>query len=213
VDAETRVANNEAVFRAARDWARHAPIDLSVPPRDTIGFVCECSAESCLQRLNVPLHVYEGVRLDRRRFLLAPGHARPNVEDVLVEARGYLIVRTGGADLLSALSASRVERLPGVCLAIAAERVVEVEDARRETVRPELVDPPREHVGQEQGAGSVEVHRAGRADRLEPANHVRGAVESTEALEQREPGRPRDLDDLLADQDPHLAQPFDASHP
>jgi hypothetical protein len=40
--------------------------------------------------------VYEGVRLDPHRFRIALGHARPDVDTILEETGGYVIVEKSG---------------------------------------------------------------------------------------------------------------------
>jgi hypothetical protein len=66
-----------------------------------VAFVCECSDDRCTMRVQVPLAVYESVRAEPRRFLVAPGH-ESDVERVVEQDAGYSIVeKLGGAGRIS----------------------------------------------------------------------------------------------------------------
>jgi hypothetical protein len=43
--------------------------------------------------VRVTLATYESIRQDSRRFLVAPGHEIPDVEDAVDHGDGYLVVR------------------------------------------------------------------------------------------------------------------------
>ena len=55
-------------------------------------FVCECADGACTQRITVPLGTYERVRSDARRFLVVPGHERTELERVVEQGDGFLVV-------------------------------------------------------------------------------------------------------------------------
>lgn len=54
--------------------------------------LCECDRSDCSARLEVPADVYEVVRNEGHRFLVAPGHEESAAEDVVAGAPGYLVV-------------------------------------------------------------------------------------------------------------------------
>ena len=54
---------------------------------------CECGDRECEQILHVPADVYEQTRADSARFIVVPGHAIPDVEDVIAHTDAYDIVR------------------------------------------------------------------------------------------------------------------------
>jgi hypothetical protein len=85
------VARNLETFLAAK-----AHVELGLERRAKGRFLCECGAGTCAEVIAAPLHVYEGVRLDSRRFLVALGHGQPEAESILEETGGYVIVETGG---------------------------------------------------------------------------------------------------------------------
>jgi hypothetical protein len=56
-------------------------------------FVCECSDPDCMQVIRLPLEIYRSVRADDRRFLIAPDHEMPEIEDVVVKRKNWTVVR------------------------------------------------------------------------------------------------------------------------
>ena len=91
---EERAARNEALFREVNEQMRSLS-DRSSGDGST-GFVCECSRADCVERLQVPVDVYEEVRAHPRRFLVAPGHDR-DFERVVERSAGYVVVEKEGA--------------------------------------------------------------------------------------------------------------------
>jgi len=55
-------------------------------------FVCECADPTCVDRVEVPLEVYEDVRAEPTAFILANGHEDESIETVVEERRRYQIV-------------------------------------------------------------------------------------------------------------------------
>jgi hypothetical protein len=93
LDSAERVARNRATFLAGREY-----VQLGLERRAKGRFLCECSAGRCEEVISAPLHVYEGVHLDPQRLLIAPGHARPDVDTILETTPGYLIVERSGSE-------------------------------------------------------------------------------------------------------------------
>jgi hypothetical protein len=54
--------------------------------------LCECGRSGCSARLEVPLDVYEAVRGESHRFLVAPGHEEPAEDEIVAGAPSYLVV-------------------------------------------------------------------------------------------------------------------------
>lgn len=61
-----------------------------------VGFVCECDRIECAERVEVGADEYEAVRAHGDRFIVAPGHERPEYEVVIHERRRYLVVKKLG---------------------------------------------------------------------------------------------------------------------
>lgn len=86
---EERVVRNEV---AARE------INEAIEGRDTrpastfIHVLCECGVEDCARVLAISRPVYERVRNDPRQFVILPPHLISEIEDVVLESDGFLIV-------------------------------------------------------------------------------------------------------------------------
>jgi hypothetical protein len=92
---ERRVAENEVRFRALNErlqagggaWEGHEGV---------LSLVCECGDEDCTTPLRLTPAEYEAVRADETQFAVIPGHVRPEVEDVVSEQEGWILVRKRG---------------------------------------------------------------------------------------------------------------------
>jgi hypothetical protein len=91
---EERAGRNEALFREVNEQGR-ALAERFAEQEGVPAFVCECGNDSCVERLRVPIDVYESVRAHPRRFLVAPRH-EADFEQVRERADGYLIVEKTG---------------------------------------------------------------------------------------------------------------------
>jgi hypothetical protein len=92
-----RIGANEVLFREVNERIEDLNETFGIrPPAMTI--VCECGDPQCLERIEVPIERYEGVRADPARFLVAPGHVVEDVEDVVERHDGYEVIekREGG---------------------------------------------------------------------------------------------------------------------
>jgi hypothetical protein len=87
-----RIAHNESVFRSLNE-SLEASVHRGRSPDDRAGFVCECGDPRCDEIVRVELPAYESVRADSRLFLVLPGHETPDVEDVVSDGDGYVVVR------------------------------------------------------------------------------------------------------------------------
>jgi hypothetical protein len=94
-ERERRLAENELLFRSLNEKveqiARSHGTDQHV-----YEFMCECSNLGCDLRLRLTLAEYERARSDPAAFAVAPGHELPEIEDVILRAPGYQLVRKLG---------------------------------------------------------------------------------------------------------------------
>ena len=89
-----KLAQNQALFREVNDrihelagrWSRRAQLDI----------VCECSDESCAELIPLAFSDYEPVRHFATRFLVLPGHEIPELERVVLQGSGYIVVEKFG---------------------------------------------------------------------------------------------------------------------
>jgi hypothetical protein len=92
-EREERIARNEALFRDLNE--RLKEITETLTPEDdatVLELFCECGSVDCMEKIRVPLEHYEGVRATPERFLIAPDHDIPEVEDVIDRPGPYWVV-------------------------------------------------------------------------------------------------------------------------
>ena len=89
-EPEVRIARTESLFRNVNE--RIAESAQRTEGEDA-AFVCECADADCTEKVEAPLGVYEDIRSDGTKFLLAPGHEDERVERVVEERLRYSVVR------------------------------------------------------------------------------------------------------------------------
>jgi len=93
-EIQHRVARNEAIFREINEGIRRGRWPGE---EDSISsFRCECAGLGCTEMLALSMRDYEHVREHPRRFIVAPGHERLDVEVVVETRPTYLIVQKLG---------------------------------------------------------------------------------------------------------------------
>jgi hypothetical protein len=92
---EERAARNEALFREVNEQVRSLAGRQDSAPSEGLIIICECSDDSCTDRLSLGLADYEAVRADPRRFFVMPGHEN-DFERVVERFDGYSIVEKEG---------------------------------------------------------------------------------------------------------------------
>ena len=93
---EERLAKNEVLFRSVNEAIEQQALRFG-GIEDEYEFVCECSSTECVQRVTLTLRQYEQVRAEGTRFVLAPGHADPEVEQVVHSTPTHQLVEKDGA--------------------------------------------------------------------------------------------------------------------
>jgi hypothetical protein len=94
-ETQQRTARNEAIFREINEGIRRGRWPGE---EDSVsGFRCECARLGCTQMLPLSFREYERVRQHPRRFIVAPGHERLDVEAVVENQTAYLVVQKLGA--------------------------------------------------------------------------------------------------------------------
>jgi len=92
---EERLAKNEVLFRAVNESIEQQALRFGGID-DEYEFLCECSSTECVERVTLTLRQYEQVRAEGTRFVLAPGHADPQVELVVRNTADHDIVEKDG---------------------------------------------------------------------------------------------------------------------
>jgi hypothetical protein len=93
---QKRLAMNEALFRDVNERIREIS-DTFGQKDSTYDFLCECSDPECAERVVLTRGEYEHVRSEPTRFVIAKGHAVPEVESVIDRAKDHVIVEKEGA--------------------------------------------------------------------------------------------------------------------
>lgn len=91
---EERAGRNEALFREVNEQVRRLN-ERSDQTTESADFVCECSLDTCAERVQVPLRSYEAVRAHPRRFIVLPGHDN-DFEHIVERSDGYCVVEKEG---------------------------------------------------------------------------------------------------------------------
>jgi hypothetical protein len=89
---EDRVAKNEAMHRAVNREIENVAEDFGERGADTIEVLCECGQQGCTSLLSLTIADYDRAHGQRDRFIVAEGHMDPELERVVEEADGYLVV-------------------------------------------------------------------------------------------------------------------------
>lgn len=93
---EKRLAMNEALFRDVNERIREIS-DNFEQRGATYDFLCECSDPACSERVVLTRAEYEDVRSEPTRFVVAKGHAIPEIESIVRHAKDHVIVEKEGA--------------------------------------------------------------------------------------------------------------------
>lgn len=81
--------SNQLLFREVNERLRET-IGSEQSPLD---FLCECSSEDCIETISLSLEDYDRVRSHSNLFFVAPGHERLEVERIVDQEDGFLLVQ------------------------------------------------------------------------------------------------------------------------
>ncbi len=93
--ADERKGENEAFFREVNERLEEHAVEKRAA-RGSFEIICECSLETCTQRLSVTFADYESVRADETHFILAIGHADLQIERIVGSEPEYDVVEKVG---------------------------------------------------------------------------------------------------------------------
>lgn len=92
---EARAARNEALFRAVNEQVRQVN-DAFAAITDEFTIVCECADMRCSEPLTIGPSDYSTLRANDRQFAVLPGHVDPEIERIVRETDGYVVVEKVG---------------------------------------------------------------------------------------------------------------------
>ena len=93
---DERLASNEVYFRDVNEGVEEQVRDIAGDDA-TFNVLCECAALDCGERIALTPAEYAAVHADPRRFVVVPGHANEEIEDVVSHDPRYDVVRKRGA--------------------------------------------------------------------------------------------------------------------
>jgi hypothetical protein len=88
-----RLVDNELVFRSINEQVKERVENWRELDRAYQRIVCECSNVDCMEHLMLTPQEYRIARRHPDRFLIAPRHDTPEIEDVIYRHDRYWIVR------------------------------------------------------------------------------------------------------------------------
>jgi hypothetical protein len=96
---EQRVGENESRFRLVNERIRDHTIeeaDRHAEHADRLTVVCECADIDCVEKIELPLSLYEWVRSAAARFVVFPGHVVTDSERVVRDMQAFVVVEKFG---------------------------------------------------------------------------------------------------------------------
>ena len=91
-ERDERIAKNETMFRAANREIEQADQEAGAGPGQLIEFLCECGRQECGDVITMTVADYDSVHIQADRFVVLRGHESPEIEKVVEERAGYLVV-------------------------------------------------------------------------------------------------------------------------
>jgi hypothetical protein len=84
-----RLARNQVIFREVNERLRAL---ADAVPDGKADYLCECSDVQCTERIELRLFEYEAVRARPKSFFIIAGHERLEVERVVDQTDGFMVV-------------------------------------------------------------------------------------------------------------------------
>jgi len=104
-ERELRAAQNQLVFRSVNERIKELGEKI-LDAVTELDFACECDNANCHAPITMSVEEFTAVDRMENRFIVVRGHEDLEVEDVVAERDGYLIVakRGAGAELVKEFS-------------------------------------------------------------------------------------------------------------
>jgi hypothetical protein len=101
---EVRAARNQSLFRAVNERLKLVDQPF-IEDAGTYVVACECADLDCIETLEIGREKYAEIRADARHFVVLEGHVYPDVERVVEECDGYVVVEKVGLAAAVAMAA------------------------------------------------------------------------------------------------------------
>jgi hypothetical protein len=95
-ERQVRAAQNQLMFRLLNDRIK----ELGDQPRSLgqeLDFACECADSTCVAKIRLSALQFLAIESEENQFIVLRGHEVPEVEDVIAQRDGFLIVSKRGA--------------------------------------------------------------------------------------------------------------------
>ena len=104
-ERELRAAQNQLMFRSVNERIKELG-EKVLNAVSELDFACECDNPECHSPITMTIEEFDAIDRRDNRFVVLRGHEDLDVEDVVAEDDGYLIVakRGAGAELVKELS-------------------------------------------------------------------------------------------------------------
>ena len=93
--SERRLVENEAIFKQINNDVKDFVLEdapFSEYAKKELNFYCECSDINCRERIRLTAQTYEDLHENKKQFIIKNGHEIPEIEKIIRESNGYLIV-------------------------------------------------------------------------------------------------------------------------
>jgi hypothetical protein len=91
-ESQGRRAANEALFRQVNERLEELN-DAFEPMTKTFSVLCECDDATCMEQIELSRDAYERVRAGASHFIVVRGHESQDVEVVITDRGGWLVVK------------------------------------------------------------------------------------------------------------------------
>jgi hypothetical protein len=88
-----RTEENQRSFRDANERLHELVDRAGVEEEQLVPFLCECADDACLGRVQITLDRFAEVHADRDCFVILPGHARLESEEIIERTDYYEVTR------------------------------------------------------------------------------------------------------------------------
>jgi hypothetical protein len=95
VSREERLGENEVLYREVNERVRELQEGFELAD-DRVDFVCECARLDCTERIAMSVAEYRRLRASPVTFAVVPGHQIPDIESVVEERDGYVVIEKEG---------------------------------------------------------------------------------------------------------------------
>jgi hypothetical protein len=91
-----RAAKNQSLFREVNErieeLATNPSIFEDLRRQERLTLACECAYDECSKQVEMTIADYEKIRADSNKFFVLPGHDITEVEEIVGEGDGFVVV-------------------------------------------------------------------------------------------------------------------------